>query len=273
MEVLFFFVWDTISCAGARNSAETPTQSTAKRSDATDEHPPQEIAVEVGATRVEMFGEKLTAREPVMIRIERLTLSINITTWDWIRPRAWIMIPKKRRTQKTILQDVEFVIPPGQLTAILGGSGSGKTSLLNVLLNRSSGDFNIQGKVYFNGTVNPSVHKINTVCGFVRQEDNFLLSHLTVRETLTYAAELGLPSRKAVTSGLSTVEKHAKVEEIIDIMGLRECAETLVGNSENSGISGGQRRRVSIGVKLILEPACLFLDEPTAGLDAVSGEK
>lgn len=90
------------------------------------------------------------------------------------------------------------------------------------------------------------------------------MSHLTVRETLCYAAELGMGAT------LSKHERHAKVEEILDLIGLRECADVTVGSAENSGISGGQRRRVSIGTQLVIEPACLFLDEPTTGLDAVT---
>lgn len=87
-----------------------------------------------------------------------------------------------------------------------------------------------------------------------------LMAHLTVRETLRYAAELGMDK------SLPRIEKWAKVDEIIDLIGLRECMDVLVGDDETSGISGGQRRRVSIGLQLVNEPACLFLDEPTSGL-------
>lgn len=92
-----------------------------------------------------------------------------------------------------------------------------------------------------------------------------LLTHLTVRETLDYATELG------VGKTLSAIEKRARVEEVVELMGLQECADVMIGNSEKSGCSGGQRRRVSIGMQLVNEPACLFLDEPTSGLDALTG--
>ncbi len=104
------------------------------------------------------------------------------------------------------------------------------------------------------------MRRINTVCGYVRQDDGILMAHLTVRETLRYAAELGM------ATSLTKIEKWAKVDEIIDLIGLRECMDVLVGDDDTSGISGGQRKRLSIGLQLINKPACLFLDEPTSGL-------
>jgi len=101
--------------------------------------------------------------------------------------------------------------------------------------------------------------------GYVRQEDRCLLSHLTVRQTLRYA--ILLYKKKT----LSVTERERKVEEILDMVGLQDCAEVLVGDSETTGCSGGQRRRVSIGIQLANDPACLFLDEPTTGLDARTG--
>lgn len=122
------------------------------------------------------------------------------------------------------------------------------------------------GDIYFNRTKNPSIRQINTVSGYVRQGDGMLMTHLTVRETLYYAAELGMNIKT-----LSAAQKRARVEEVIELMGLLECANVMIGNSEKSGCSGGQRRRVTIGIQLINEPACLFLDEPTSGLDALTG--
>lgn len=140
-----------------------------------------------------------------------------------------------------------------------------QTSLLNALLGRTSPNLTTTGNVYFNGTKNPSLHKINTISGYVRQEDSCLLSHLTVRQTLRYAIQL---CKKKIQS---VPERERKVEEVMDLVGLRDCADVLVGDDETTGCSGGQRRRVSIGIQLVDEPACLFLDEPTTGLDARTG--
>ncbi|KAF9175605.1 hypothetical protein BGX20_003274 [Mortierella sp. AD010] len=164
--------------------------------------------------------------------------------------------------QKPLLQNISFEVPAAQLTAILGGSGSGKTTLLNALLRRNSS--RVSGDIYFNGVKALSKSKINAICGYVRQDDGFLMSHLTVREILRYAAELGMEK------SLPVAEKWRKAEEIMDLMGLRECADVMVGGEGFSGCSGGQRRRVSIGMQLVIEPACLFLDEPTSGLDALT---
>lgn len=88
---------------------------------------------------------------------------------------------------------------------------------------------------------------------------------LTVRETLTYAAELRLPS------SVNATERQGLVEEIILELGLKECANTVVGDGyRRRGCSGGERRRVSIGVQMLANPSVLWLDEPTTGLDATS---
>ncbi|KAG0267261.1 hypothetical protein BG011_007672 [Mortierella polycephala] len=215
-------------------------------------------------TRVEMFSQGLSPKEPVTIQIKQLSLSVQTKSWEWTQLCPFIAVPTRKIMKKQLLQDIDFVIPPGQLTAILGGSGCGKTSLLNALLRRTSAEFSLTGDIYVNGTMNPTAQKLNTVCSYVRQEDNFLMSHLTVRETFVYVARLCLPDT------LSKQEKLAKVDEIIDLMGLRDCADVLIGDDETSGISGGQRRRVSIGMQLILEPSVLVLDEPSSGLDSVT---
>ena len=139
-----------------------------------------------------------------------------------------------------------------------------QTSLLNVLLQRTSSDLKIKGGIYFNDSMNPSLRMINCVSAYVRQDDSLLLSHLTVRETLQFAAELKM------NQNLTKQQKYSKVEDIIDLLGLRECANVILGDDAVKGCSGGQRRRVSIGMQLVTEPACLFLDEPTTGLDALT---
>ncbi|KFH64430.1 hypothetical protein MVEG_10255 [Podila verticillata NRRL 6337] len=196
---------------------------------------------------------------------KKANLSLRATSTRWkLDTHRRIPILKREKVTKELLKDIDFEIPAGQLTAIMGGSGAGKTTLLNTLARRTPKNLKASGDIYFNSTRNPTLHQINTVCSYVRQGDSFLMPHLTVRETLCYAAELGMGTT------LSKHEQHAKVEEILDLIGLRECSDVTIGSAENSGISGGQRRRVSIGTQLVIEPACLFLDEPTTGLDAVT---
>ncbi|GJJ77813.1 hypothetical protein EMPS_10172 [Entomortierella parvispora] len=204
-----------------------------------------------------------TSRQPVEIRIENLSLAS--TTQTSCKTRRGFFSGQADQGEflaKTYLKNLDFAIPPAQLTAILGSSGSGKTSLLNVLVGRTPAKLTISGNVYFNGARNPPVHKINAISGYVRQEDGSLLSHLTVRQTLQYAIELYTKETP------SALERDSKAEEIIDLVGLQDCADVLVGDDETTGCSGGQKRRVSIGIQLVNDPTCLFLDEPTTGLDA-----
>src|SRR3954447_19242401 len=91
---------------------------------------------------------------------------------------------------------------------------------------------------------------------YVMQQD-VLIPTLTVRETLQYAAELRL------ASNTTREERSTIVEEVILELGLKECAGTRIGDNEHKGCSGGEKRRVSIGVQLLSNPSVLFLDEPT----------
>ncbi|KAJ3356959.1 hypothetical protein HDU83_009129 [Entophlyctis luteolus] len=176
--------------------------------------------------------------------------------------------------KRPILQNISLRIPAGKLMAILvrfrlagyqlinaqGGSGSGKTTLLNTLAGRPVG--NILGEILFNGE--DSKRYINSgVVAYVQQQDN-LLPYITVRETLRYAARLRLPR------SMSLEKKFALVESVILELGLKECADTVVGDDWRKGISGGEKRRVSVGVQLLMNPSLIFLDEPTTGLDSFS---
>jgi ABC-type multidrug transport system ATPase subunit len=116
------------------------------------------------------------------------------------------------------------------------------------------------GTLSYNGFPNIS----SFANAYVTQAD-VLLPTLTVRETLRYAASLRLPS------STTEAQRNQLVEEIILELGLKECAETRVGDGgRQRGCSGGERRRVSIGVQMLGNPSVLFLDEPTTGLDATS---
>lgn len=92
------------------------------------------------------------------------------------------------------------------------------------------------------------------------QDDN-LIGTLTVRETIMYSAKLRLPDK------MPTEEKRALVEGTIIEMGLQDCSDTFIGNWHMRGVSGGEKRRVSIALEILMRPRLLFLDEPTSGLD------
>ncbi|KAI8893173.1 P-loop containing nucleoside triphosphate hydrolase protein [Globomyces pollinis-pini] len=163
---------------------------------------------------------------------------------------------------KHILNNINLDLVPGQIIAILGASGSGKTTLLNVLAGRFANKNQISGSIQFNHQ-DPLQYYTDGSCAFVQQFD-YLMPNLTVRETLQYAAEFGLGS--SITKG----ERNEIVESTILELGLKECANARIGDSWNKGISGGEKRRVSVGCQLLTNPSLIFLDEPTTGLDAFS---
>ncbi|KAF9350953.1 hypothetical protein BGX26_010920 [Mortierella sp. AD094] len=198
------------------------------------------------------------ARNDIILRIneeekrqrQSVTIVKDLSLFVAQSPNLWL----QHTVQKPLLQSISFEVPAAQLTAILGGSGSGKVSLIltvaafcntfvlvcmltsmviNALLHRSPS--RVSGEIYFNGVKTLPKNKINAICGYVRQDDGFLMSHLTIRETLRYAAELGMKKSLPIT------EKWQKAEEIMDLIGLCECADVMVGGEGISGYSGGQR--------------------------------
>lgn len=171
----------------------------------------------------------------------------------------------RSRTNKTILNPLTADFQPGTMNVIMGPSGSGKTSLLNSMAGRLRDDLTTRYKEFGNMTFNglaPSEDVVHAICSFVTQDDDALLASLTVRETLRYAAGLRLPK------WMSKQEKIQKAEEILLKMGLKDCADNLIGNDLIKGISGGEKRRVTIAVQILTEPRILLLDEPLSGLDA-----
>lgn len=199
--------------------------------------------------------------EPVDIVVRELGVSIDVSLSSF--PAVKVRLSKqagKSKEYKHILKDVDADMSNGSLTAIIGGSGSGKTSLLNTLSHRlNSARLETSGTVLYNG--NPKLSSIRSA--YLMQQD-VLVPTLTVRETLVYAAELRLPPPTTVA------ERRQVVEDVILELGLKECANTRIGNNVHKGCSGGEKRRTSLGVQLLSNPSLLFCDEPTTGLDATS---
>jgi len=164
-----------------------------------------------------------------------------------------------KKGKKEILHSVSGVVPPG-LNAIMGPTGSGKTSLLDVLAKRKDPRGLREGVVLVDGK--PVGDNFRLLSGYVVQDD-VVMGTLSVRENLAFSANLRLSSKE-----YSNEAKRDKVDNVIDQLGLTECANTFVGNEFVRGVSGGERKRVNIGMEMILDPPVLFLDEPTTGLDA-----
>ncbi|KAF7131676.1 hypothetical protein RHSIM_Rhsim09G0114200 [Rhododendron simsii] len=163
---------------------------------------------------------------------------------------------------KTVLNGVSGIVRPGELLAMLGPSGSGKTTLLTALAGRLPGK--VSGVITYNGQSFSSSVKRKT--GFVSQDD-VLYPHLTVLETLTYAALLRLPNK------LTRDEKIEQAELVIAELGLNRCQNNVIGGPLFRGVSGGERKRVSIGQEMLVNPSLLLLDEPTSGLDSTTAQR
>ncbi|KAL6950965.1 hypothetical protein ACO0QE_000249 [Hanseniaspora vineae] len=164
--------------------------------------------------------------------------------------------------EKYILNNINAYFPKNQLNVIMGPSGSGKSTLLNVISNRvgHSSHYHMDGTIFLaNNAVEP--RELNKYCSYVKQHEDHLLSRLTVWETLYYAGRLRLPD-------LEDKEIRSRVEQLIMDLGLWHCKDVLIGDDFNKGISGGEKKRVSIGVQLLTSPEIILLDEPTSGLDS-----
>ncbi|KAI3836891.1 hypothetical protein MKW98_005224 [Papaver atlanticum] len=162
---------------------------------------------------------------------------------------------------KILLNDISGAARDGEILAVLGASGSGKSTLIDALAGRID-KRSLKGSVMLNDeALNTRLLKL--LSAYVMQDD-LLFPMLTVEETLMFSAELRLPCL------LSKSKKKARVEALIDQLGLQNAAKTIIGDESHRGVSGGERRRVSIGINIIHDPVILFLDEPTSGLDSSS---
>ncbi|KAK4350675.1 hypothetical protein RND71_029988 [Anisodus tanguticus] len=161
---------------------------------------------------------------------------------------------------QNVLEGLTGYAEPGTFTALMGPSGSGKSTFLDALSGRLVSNAFLSGRVLLNG------RKADLSFGtaaYVTQDDT-LIGTLTVRETISYSAQLRLPDR------MPWSEKRTLIESTIIEMGLQDCADTVIGNWHLRGISGGEKRRVSIALEILMRPRLLFLDEPTSGLDSAS---
>ncbi|KAJ3074358.1 hypothetical protein HDU98_011427 [Podochytrium sp. JEL0797] len=160
---------------------------------------------------------------------------------------------------KNILQGVSGSINAGKMTAIMGPSGAGKTTFMNVLMGkvaRTSGTLKINNSV-------AEMSTFRKLIGYVPQDD-VMIEELSVRENICYAARTRLPD------SWTNKEVDSHVDAVLKALNLSGVAHKRIGNVLERGISGGQRKRVNIGMELAAAPLSVFLDEPTSGLDSTS---
>ncbi|XP_068641633.1 ABC transporter G family member 21-like [Aristolochia californica] len=216
--------------------------------------PPPEIQLQSGNA----FAILHSTLHPMTLKFEDVAYSISMPQ----KEACGCLGGSAPKPDRAILNGVTGMVRPGEIMAMLGPSGCGKTTLLTALSGRLPGK--ITGAVTYNGHPFSSLVKRST--GFVTQDD-VLYPHLTVVETLVYTAMLRLPNT------LTQREKLDQAESVILELGLTRCRNSIIGGPLLRGLSGGERKRVSIGQEMLVNPSLLLLDEPTSGLDSTTAQR
>ncbi|KAL5148765.1 ABC transporter G family member 11 [Glycine soja] len=203
---------------------------------------------------------KCSSRASDAIKLTEINGSVqrekDITvTWE----NLWVTVSSGKK-KKPILQDLTGYARPGRILAIMGPSGCGKSTLLDALAGRLSTNIKHTGKILINGQKQALAYGTS---GYVTQDDA-MLSTLTTGETLYYSAQLQFPD------SMSIAEKKERADMTLREMGLQDAINTRVGGWGSKGLSGGQKRRLSICIEILTRPRLLFLDEPTSGLDSAA---
>ncbi|KAH9700610.1 ABC transporter G family member 31 [Citrus sinensis] len=158
-----------------------------------------------------------------------------------------------------LLSNVSGIFSPGVLTALVGSSGAGKTTLMDVLAGRKTGGY-IEGDIKLSGYPKEQ-STFARISGYVEQEDVHS-PQVTIEESLWFSANLRLPKE------ISKDQRHEFVEEVMSLVELDSLRHALVGSPGSFGLSTEQRKRLTIAVELVANPSIIFMDEPTSGLDA-----
>ncbi|KAL6529675.1 hypothetical protein OROGR_015298 [Orobanche gracilis] len=211
---------------------------------------------------MELPSKALNSDQRVSYTIETKNLSYAHQTLNDELSNLFLLHCKGQKISslRNIIKNVNFEAKPCEITALAGPSGAGKTTLLEILAGKISPK-RFSGQVLVNHkTMNPDIFR--RLSGYVTQDDA-LFPHLTVEETLTYSALLRLPDGTRSST-------HQKVNLLMKELGVDHIARSRIGEGSKYGISGGERRRISIGVELVHNPNILLIDEPTSGLDSSS---
>ncbi|KAJ0020425.1 hypothetical protein Pint_32556 [Pistacia integerrima] len=198
-------------------------------------------------------------------RKKGMILPFQPLTMTFHNVNYYVDMPKAMRLQGVtekklqLLSDVSGVFSPGVLTALVGSSGAGKTTLMDVLAGRKTGGY-IEGNVKISGYPKEQ-QTFARISGYVEQSD-IHSPQVTVEESLWFSSSLRLP--KEVTKE----QRNEFVEEVMRLVELDTLRHALVGLPGSSGLSTEQRKRLTIAVELVANPSIIFMDEPTSGLDA-----
>ncbi|CAA6661534.1 unnamed protein product [Spirodela intermedia] len=195
---------------------------------------------------------------PIFLKFEDVEYTVGLhprdTVWAAVRTVASQMSDRRH-----ILKGITGSVGPGEVLALMGPSGSGKTTLLKIVAGRLSD--NVKGSITYNDI--PYSSALKRRIGFVTQDD-ILFPQLTVQETLVFAAFLRLPTK---------YEPPTKAPEGRVYPQGTGCRNTRIGGGFVKGVSGGERKRTSIGYEILVDPSLLLLDEPTSGVDSASANR
>merc|ERR1712159_75153 len=241
------------SCSDGGTTTTSPSMGASNGAESADiEMAIQEKAPESST----IFGFSKKKRPRIVLEWRDVSLSVDLpptTTWGTQDEK----LPKT----KEILKNLSGRVEPGQLLALMGPSGAGKTSLLNCL---NGGNGKYTGEITLNGR--PWSVSQKRCTAYVQQDDLFP-QEITPREFLQIVASLRMDH------GSTEEEKNEAIEGAIKTLGLSKCADTWIGEPAiMRGISGGERKRLSIASEILNDPSLIFLDEPTSGLDSFMAE-
>jgi ABC-type multidrug transport system ATPase subunit len=194
---------------------------------------------------IKMIQKKLENRHPIDIQFKNV----------------FLYVIEKGGREKIVVNDVTGHLQNGSLNVIMGESGAGKTSLLETIGGRALHG-RVEGEIYINGILRQIEHFSDHI-GFVPKDD-IMHAELTIKENFLFTGKLTLPR------GTSIHDILALTSDVISDLGLERVENSIVGDISRRGVSGGEKKRVNIGLELMRKPSVLFLDEPTSGLDASS---
>eukprot|EP00930_Biecheleria_cincta_P084885 TRINITY_DN7430_c0_g1_i1.p1 TRINITY_DN7430_c0_g1~~TRINITY_DN7430_c0_g1_i1.p1 ORF type:complete len:649 (-),score=123.79 TRINITY_DN7430_c0_g1_i1:129-2075(-) len=206
------------------------------------------------------FDPSVIERDPfatadASLTFEGITYSVKAT--DPFDPAG------KRKVDKVILEDCSGHISAGSLVALMGPSGCGKSTLLDILARKKKSAH--EGNVLLNGQKLDSMYR--RIVSYVSQKD-IMPTHWTVREAIAFNAGLKNPK----PAGVSCDEFNRFIDDIIEDVGLSHVAHSKIGGGSIRGISGGQKRRVTLARGIAANPSLMFCDEPTSGLSSTDAE-
>ncbi|KAI5603534.1 hypothetical protein BDE02_01G225800 [Populus trichocarpa] len=194
----------------------------------------------------------------MILPFQPLTMTFHNVNYFVDMPKE---MSKQGITEKKLqlLSYVSGVFSPGVLTALVGSSGAGKTTLMDVLAGRKTGGY-IEGDIKISGYPKEQ-RTFARISGYVEQND-IHSPQLTIEESLLFSSSLRLPKE------VSKEQRVEFVEEVMRLVELDTLRQALVGLPGSSGLSTEQRKRLTIAVELVANPSIIFMDEPTSGLDA-----